>query len=543
MTPLGGLRRSCGGPRSYQASIAIAGSRRSVSQLFPTGAQVLPDSPRPVRESFGCVRSGGTRHGCYNWCRMAQSPARLSTSQPLGARIAGTAGAPRTAYSVLVAVSVSHLLNDTIQSLLPAIYPILKASFGLSFSQVGVMTLALMLTASVLQPVVGLIADRRPAPLALAAGMSFTLAGLLLLSVAWTYPLLILAAALVGVGSSIFHPESSRVARMASGGQHGLAQSVFQVGGNAGSALGPLLAAFLVAPYGQRSLVWCALVAVAGILLTLRIGRWQRAQHLQASSARGVGGRVDPRSATIAPRRVAAALAILAALIFSKYFYLASLSTYFTFYLITKFHVTVQNAQLHLFLFLAAVAAGTILGGPIGDRIGRKPVIWGSILGVLPFSLMLPHANLFWTARACGGDRADPLVGVLGDRRLRAGTDARARRPDLRSVLWLRVRHGRDWCRGARPTSGSHRHRRRLRSVRVPAGHRPDSPRSCQTSIIASARSKRLAETCSLRASWRVASNRVGRALATCGGRGPSTTNRTSRQTAAGSAARASAQS
>ena len=329
---------------------------------------------------------------------MAQSPVRLSTSQPLGGRIAGTTSVPRTAYSVLVAVSLSHLLNDTLQSLLPAIYPILKASFGLSFSQVGVMTLALMLTASVLQPVVGLIADRRPAPLALAAGMGFTLAGLLLLSIAWSYPLLILAAALVGVGSSIFHPESSRVARMASGGQHGLAQSVFQVGGNAGSALGPLLAAFLVAPYGQRSLVWCALVALAGILLTLRIGRWQRAQHLQASSARGVGGRVDPRAPTLAPRRVAAALAILAALIFSKYFYLASLSTYFTFYLITKFHVTVQNAQLHLFLFLAAVAAGTILGGPIGDRIGRKPVIWGSILGVLPFSLMLPHANLLWTA-------------------------------------------------------------------------------------------------------------------------------------------------
>jgi FSR family fosmidomycin resistance protein-like MFS transporter len=329
---------------------------------------------------------------------MAQSSARFSTSQPSGAPVALNAGAPRTAYSVLAAVSLSHLLNDTIQSLLPAIYPILKASFGLSFSQVGLMTLALMVTASVLQPVVGLIADRRPVPLALAAGMCFTLAGLLLLSVAWTYPLLILAAALVGVGSSIFHPESSRVARMASGGQHGLAQSVFQVGGNAGSALGPLLAAFLVAPYGQRSLVWCALVAVAGIFLTIRIGRWQRAQHLQASSARVVGGRVDPRSATIAPRRVAAALAILAALIFSKYFYLASLSTYFTFYLITKFHVTVQNAQLHLFLFLAAVAAGTILGGPIGDRIGRKPVIWGSILGVLPFSLLLPHANLFWTA-------------------------------------------------------------------------------------------------------------------------------------------------
>jgi FSR family fosmidomycin resistance protein-like MFS transporter len=329
---------------------------------------------------------------------MAQFRARVSASRPLGAAVAGLSSAPRTAYSVLAAVSVSHLLNDTIQSLLPAIYPILKASFGLSFAQVGLLTLALMLTASVLQPVVGLIADRRPLPLALAVGMGFTLAGLLLLSVAWTYPLLILAAALVGLGSAIFHPESSRVARMASGGQHGLAQSVFQVGGNAGSALGPLLAAFLVAPYGQGSLAWCALVAVAGILLTFRIGRWQRAQHQQAFSGKGPGTRVHPRSATIAPRRVAAALALLAALIFSKYFYLASLSTYLTFYLITKFHVTVQNAQLHLFLFLAAVAAGTILGGPIGDRIGRKPVIWGSILGVLPFSLLLPHASLFWTA-------------------------------------------------------------------------------------------------------------------------------------------------
>ena len=209
------------------------------------------------------------------------------------------AGAPRTAYAVLAAVSVSHLLNDTIQSLLPAIYPVLKVSFGLSFSQVGLMTLALMLTASVLQPVVGLITDRRPAPLALVVGMSFTLAGLLLLSVAWTYPLLLLAAALVGVGSSVFHPESSRVARMASGGQHGLAQSVFQVGGNAGSALGPLLAAFLVAPYGQSSIVWCALVAVAGILLTFRIGRWQRAHHLQTSRA----GAAGDRSCTRPPHR------------------------------------------------------------------------------------------------------------------------------------------------------------------------------------------------------------------------------------------------
>jgi len=304
--------------------------------------------------------------------------------------------APRTAYAVLGAVSFSHLLNDTIQSLLPAIYPVLKASFGLSFSQVGLMTLALMLTASVLQPVVGMITDRHPAPLALAVGMTFALIGLLLLSVAWTYALLLTAAALVGVGSSVFHPESSRVARMASGGQHGLAQSVFQVGGNAGSALGPLLAAFLVAPYGQRSIAWCAPVAVAGILVTFRIGKWQQARQVQASH--GTDVRAEAQTTSLPPRQVGGAIAILAALIFSKYFYLASLTSYFTFYLMAKFHVSVQNAQLYLFLFLAAVAAGTILGGPIGDRIGRKPVIWGSILGVLPFSLLLPHVNLAWTA-------------------------------------------------------------------------------------------------------------------------------------------------
>ena len=304
--------------------------------------------------------------------------------------------APTTAYTVLAAVSLSHLLNDTLQSLLPAIYPVLKSTFNLSFAQIGLMTLALMLTASVLQPIVGLITDRRPAPLALATGMTFTLTGLLLLSMAWTFPLLLAAAALVGVGSSVFHPESSRVARMASGGQHGLAQSVFQVGGNAGSAIGPLIAAFLIAPYGQRSIMWCALLALAGIVLTYRIGLWQRTQQSMTSRARRAHGyAID---AERLPRgRVAAAIAILAALVFSKYFYLASLTSYFTFYLMTKFGLSVQAAQLHLFAFLAAVAAGTILGGPIGDRIGRKPVIWASILGVLPFSLLLPYANLFWT--------------------------------------------------------------------------------------------------------------------------------------------------
>src|SRR5262245_43365372 len=324
---------------------------------------------------------------------LSSAPASL----PSGVRAAAVVDArtPATAYAVLAAVSLSHLLNDTLQSLLPSIYPVLKSTFDLSFAQVGLMTLALMLTASVLQPVVGLITDRRPAPLALAVGMTFTLIGLLLLSTAWTFPLLLLAAALVGLGSSVFHPESSRVARMASGGQHGLAQSVFQVGGNAGSAIGPLLAAFLIAPYGQRSIIWCALLAVVGIVLTYRIGLWQHAQQAVTPRA-GVPTRTA-HAGSLPQRRVALTLAILGALIFSKYFFRPSLSSYFTFFLMTKFGLSVQAAQLHLFGFLAAAAAGTFLGGPIGDRIGRKPVIWASILGVLPFSLLLPHANLFWT--------------------------------------------------------------------------------------------------------------------------------------------------
>ena len=306
----------------------------------------------------------------------------------------GIPAQPQTAYAVLAAVSFSHLLNDTIQSLLPAIYPVLKTSFGLSFSQIGFLTLALMLTASVLQPAVGWIADRRPTPFALAAGMSSSLAGLLLLSSAATYPLLLFGAAMVGLGSSVFHPESSRVARMASGGRHGLAQSVFQVGGNVGSATGPLLAAFLVAPFGQSSIAWCGILAITGIALAIWIGRWQRA-HVRPSA----GTKANPTTSApvVAGRGVARAIAILAALIFSKYFYMASLGSYFTFYLIAKFHLSVRDAQIHLFAFLAAVACGTLAGGPVGDRIGRKPVIWGSILGVLPFSLLLPHANLFWT--------------------------------------------------------------------------------------------------------------------------------------------------
>lgn len=307
------------------------------------------------------------------------------------------APAPRAegaAVTVLAAISASHFLNDAIQSLLPAIYPVLKQTFALSFAQVGLMTLALMLTASILQPLVGLYTDKRPTPQALTLGMGFSLLGLLLLSVASTFGLLLVAAGLVGLGSSIFHPESSRVARMASGGKHGLAQSVFQVGGNLGSATGPLLGAWLVAPFGQRSIAWCSLLALIGMVVVSRVGRWTRSRHLARRPRPAHEG--DPGS-TVTSRRAAWSIAILAALIFSKYFYLASLSVYYTFYLIEKFHVSVQTAQIDLFTFLGAVAVGTILGGPIGDRIGRKPVIWGSILGILPLTLLLPHANLVWT--------------------------------------------------------------------------------------------------------------------------------------------------
>ncbi|HEY0180836.1 MAG TPA: MFS transporter [Dokdonella sp.] len=290
-------------------------------------------------------------------------------------------------------LSVCHLLNDMIQSLLPAIYPLLKDTFKLDFGQVGLITLTFQVTASLLQPFVGIYTDKRPMPYSLAIGMGFTLSGLLLLSQAPSFAVLLVAAALVGSGSSVFHPESSRVARMASGGRHGLAQSLFQVGGNAGSAIGPLLAAFVVMPRGQRSVAWFAIGALGAIVLLTRIGGWYREQiplHRRTRTAAAADSAL-PR------RRIVATMAILGALIFSKYFYLASLSSYYTFYLMQKFQLSAQDAQLHLFVFLGAVAAGTLVGGPIGDRIGRKYVIWGSILGVLPFTLLLPHANLFWT--------------------------------------------------------------------------------------------------------------------------------------------------
>ena len=297
-----------------------------------------------------------------------------------------------TSYAVLFAISFCHLLNDMMQALLPALYPVFKRDFALDFGQIGLITLTFQLTASLLQPAVGLYTDHRPQPYSLVAGMGLSLTGLLVLSIAPSYPLLLLSAALVGLGSAVFHPESSRVARMASGGRHGFAQALFQVGGNTGSAVGPLLAAFVVVPRGQRSVAWFSAAALAGMLVLTRVGSWYNAHRGAAAKSRST---IPPHHL---PRgKVVAAVAILLVLVFSKNVYLASISSYYTFYLIEKFGLSVQSAQLHLFVFLGAVAAGTIIGGPVGDRLGRKWVIWVSILGVLPFTLALPYVDLFWT--------------------------------------------------------------------------------------------------------------------------------------------------
>jgi FSR family fosmidomycin resistance protein-like MFS transporter len=299
----------------------------------------------------------------------------------------------RTAFPVLGAISVSHMINDMMQSLILAIYPILKGDFSLSFAQIGLITLTYQLTASLFQPLIGTYTDRRPTPYSLPIGMTSTLSGLLLLAFAPSYASVLAAAALVGLGSAIFHPESSRVARLASGGRHGLAQSLFQVGGNTGSALGPLVAAAVIVPFGQKSVAWFGAVALIGIVLLSRVSGWYARHHLVAGSrtaGRGAAGALPRRNLLLA-------VGVLLVLIFSKYFYIAGLSSFYTFYLIEKFGLSVQSAQVHLFAFLFASALGTLVGGPIGDRIGRKPVIWFSILGVAPFALALPHANLFWT--------------------------------------------------------------------------------------------------------------------------------------------------
>ena len=318
---------------------------------------------------------------------MPTSTATLSTAP---------AARAKTSFGVLGAISTSHMINDMMQSLILAMYPILKGEFHLSFGQVGLITLTFQLTASLLQPLIGLYTDKRPMPYSLPCGMACTLCGLLLLAFAPNFGAVLLAAACVGMGSAIFHPESSRIARLASGGQHGLAQSLFQVGGNTGTAIGPLIAAAVIVPFGQRSIAWFGLAALLGIVLLLQVSRWYVVQQ-QATG----GGAARARKAAVAapyPRKVVmGAIAVLLVLIFSKYFYMAGLSSFYTFYLIEKFGLSVQSAQVHLFIFLFASAVGTLLGGPIGDRIGRKPVIWVSILGVAPFALLLPHADLFWT--------------------------------------------------------------------------------------------------------------------------------------------------
>jgi FSR family fosmidomycin resistance protein-like MFS transporter len=297
--------------------------------------------------------------------------------------------------SVLGGISASHLLNDVIQSLVSAIYPLLKETFNLDFGQIGLIATVFQVTASLLQPIAGYLADRRPRPYAMVFGMGFSLCGLLLLAIAPTYAWLLLAAGLVGLGSSVFHPDASRVARLASGGKFGLAQSLFQVGGNSGTAIGPLLAAFVVVPFGRTSVAFFALIPLLGMVVLAVVGRWYAGQLHQAKLRKITRPTV---SAPGMPRgKIAMAVTVLLTLIFSKYFYLASINTYYTFYLIGKFHISLETAQLLLFLFLGSVAAGVLTGGPIGDRFGRKFVIWYSILGALPFTLMLPYANLFWS--------------------------------------------------------------------------------------------------------------------------------------------------
>ena len=314
---------------------------------------------------------------------MSSSSARVETSPVVGPE--------GVVFAVLLAISFSHFLNDTMQSLLPAIYPTLKTKFSLNFGQIGLLTFVFQVTASLLQPIIGMITDKRPQPFSLAAGMGFTMIGLVMLSQAGSFPMLLVAAGMIGIGSSIFHPESSRVARLSSGGRHGLAQSVFQVGGNFGTAIGPVLAAFIVVPDGQGSILWFSAIAMVGMVVLSFVGRWY--QQRMATIARRPRAAIHPHEAL--PRaKVLVTMTILVALVFSKFFYLASISSYYTFYLIHRFQLSVQHAQLMLFVFLGAAALGTVVGGPIGDRIGRKVVIWVSILGVLPFTLALPYAGL-----------------------------------------------------------------------------------------------------------------------------------------------------
>lgn len=300
----------------------------------------------------------------------------------------------KTVYPILVAISISHLLNDALQSIIPAIYPVVKESFSLSFAQVGLITLTFQLSASLLQPFVGLYTDRKPQPYSLAIGMGFTLVGLIFLSRAPSFDILILSVAMVGIGSSIFHPEASRLAHLASGGHRGLAQSIFQLGGNFGSSIGPLLAALIIVPYGQSNIIWFSALALLAIILLINIGGWYKRKIRIKAKRPGI----ELAHTQLLPKNTLFfSVFILLVLIFSKYIYLTSMTTYYTFYVINKFGVSVQDSQVYLFVFLFSIAAGTIIGGPLGDKFGRKYVIWGSILGVAPFSLLLPQANLLWT--------------------------------------------------------------------------------------------------------------------------------------------------
>ena len=299
------------------------------------------------------------------------------------------------ALGILFALSLSHLLNDTIQALIPAVYPLLKDSFQLSFAQIGMITFCFQMIGSVFQPLVGIYTDRNPKPYSLVAGMAITMCGLILLALARSYEVILLAAAMVGLGSAVFHPESSRMARLASGGRHGFAQSLFQVGGNAGTALGPLLAAWIIVPRGQRYILVFTVLAMAGMFVLARVGNWYAAR---LTASRKSGKAVRHHGTGLSKSTVVLSLAVLLVLIFSKFIYLASMTNYYTFYVIEKFGVSVQSSQFYLFIFLFAVAFGTIVGGPLGDKLGRKLVIWISILGMSPFALLLPHANLFWTA-------------------------------------------------------------------------------------------------------------------------------------------------
>ncbi|WP_316802880.1 MFS transporter [Pedobacter nototheniae] len=299
----------------------------------------------------------------------------------------------KTVFPILFALSFSHLLNDTIQSLIPAIYPVIKTNYHLNFSQIGLITLTFQLAASLLQPFVGLYTDKKPQPYSLAIGMGFTLIGLVTLSMSQHFYTMLISVCFIGIGSSIFHPEASRMAHAASGGKRGLAQSVFQLGGNAGSSLGPLLAAWIIVPYGQFSIIWFSIIALLAITILSYVGNWYKGFVLAKSKSKA---NIQTVVNQFSKGKVIFAVSILLLLIFSKYFYMASLTNYFTFYLIDKFHISVQTSQIYLFVFLFSVAAGTLLGGPIGDKIGRKYVIWASILGTAPFALLLPHANLFW---------------------------------------------------------------------------------------------------------------------------------------------------